>query len=195
MKSFFQKRDPVELVILLLGCFLVVMLAFFMARGDFDAYTQLLLHAGSGENGNIRPVTGRDMRGKVTASQPTVPVSRNEVLLSTGQPARETSPEQPAVVKKLKPPVGVPTPFPRETPKKPVLVSPKGGYFVQAGAFSKSVNAEKVSSSLKNMGHQATVEKSSGLFKVKIYGFPSMQEALLVAKKLKTQGIEAYAGQ
>ena len=41
-----KRRDPVETIIILLGGLLVVVIAFFIARGDLDYYTEYLLTGG-----------------------------------------------------------------------------------------------------------------------------------------------------
>ena len=44
--AFLKRRDPVETIIILLGGLLVVVIAFFIARGDLDYYTEYLLTGG-----------------------------------------------------------------------------------------------------------------------------------------------------
>jgi len=45
------------------------------------------------------------------------------------------------------------------------------------------------------LGFTPTVEKSSNLFKVKVYGFSSKQDALIAMEKMKSKGIDAFIGQ
>ena len=45
---------------------------------------------------------------------------------------------------------------------------------------------------LKGLGYQAVSEPVSGLYRVRIYGFQSRDEAEKVVSKLKSQGIESF---
>ncbi len=47
---------------------------------------------------------------------------------------------------------------------------------------------------LKGLGYQAVSEPVSGLYRVRIYGFQSRDEAEKVVSKLKSQGIESFLG-
>lgn len=197
MKPFHKRHDPVEMIILLLGGFLVVMLAFFMARGDLDAYTQLLLQ---GETGNeTSSFLGKEMG---------VPEKKNDQIVSMTADNIEKGliveegdePYEPETVTEI-PRVTVPPlvkPRTTSTPPKPIASPSKsstGSYYLQTGAFSSQGNADKMVNTLKSLGFTPTVEKSSNLFKVKVYGFTSKQDALTAMEKLKSKGIDAFIGQ
>jgi len=197
MKYYRKRRDPVELVILLLGGFLVVMLAFFMARGDLDAYTQLLLQGGMKEKTNQRveePLAETDY------------AEESGDLMSTNQGQRtliieeESAVEQKELKETITPAAIIPSPTPLTSPQptSPPLQSTSpstGKFYLQAGAFSSESNANSMANTLREMGFGATVEKSSNLFKVKIYGFNTKQEASAAVQKIKSKGIDAFIGQ
>jgi len=190
MKSFYKRRDPVEMIILLLGGFLVVMLAFFMARGDLDAYTQLLLKGEAVEETTSpveKPNQKDDQMVTIAAdiSQKGLIVEEENQLYQ--EEPKETVAEIPSVA--TPPPA---KPKPTSSPSQP---PPSGNYYLQVGAFSSQNNADKMVALLKEMGYGATVEKSSNLFKVKVFGFTSKPEASNAVQKMKTKGIDAFIGQ
>lgn len=200
MIQFRKRRDPVELIVLLLGGFLVVMLAFFMARGDLDAYTELLLHGGGKEE--TTQITEESLLGTDYPEE-------FETNLTTSQVQEGLIVEEEREVNQVKPPVTAvqeavlttPASPPSQLKTTPTPVIPQstpptaGNYYLQAGAFSGEGNANNMVNSLKEMGFGATVEKSGSLFKVKIYGFKTKQEASEAVQRIKSNGIDAFIGQ
>lgn len=200
MKQFRKRRDPVELIILLLGAFLVVMLAFFMARGDLDAYTQLLLQGGIKEETTQiaeRPLVGTDYPEEYETTTSTDQVQEGLIIEEEREADQEKPPEkavQGAVLATPSPPPSQSKPT--STPIPPQLTPPPtGSYYLQVGAFSSEGNANNMVNTLREMGFGATVEKSANLFKVKIYGFKTKQEASEAVQKVKSKGIDAFIGQ
>ena len=198
MKQFRKRRDPVELIILLLGGFLVVMLAFFMARGDLDAYTQLLLQGGVKEETTQiveRPFVESDYPEEFEDMTATSQIQEGLII----EEERELIQEKPLVTaaqgEALATPALPPSqPEPTEVPPQSTP-PPAGSFYLQAGAFSSEANANNMVNSLREMGFGATVEKSANLYKVKIYGFKTKQEASEAAQRVKSQGIDAFIGQ
>lgn len=186
--SFLSRRDRVELLAIFLGGLVVVVFAFFMARGDLDAYVDILLKGSvGGEGGEIsfsppaldeEIVKGKeDLTGLLTSPSPvTIPLQE----------------EQPTAPPKLEKPVASssPSPVPPPSPR----TTPGGKFFVQVGAFSKESNAQGMVATLKGLGYSGTIEKVSSLYRVRIYGFSSLEEAQKAVNRLKAQGIECFAG-
>ncbi|HXL01879.1 MAG TPA: SPOR domain-containing protein [Candidatus Atribacteria bacterium] len=190
--AFLKRQDPVETIVILLGGLVVVVIAFFIARGDLDYYTEYLLSGGVFE----REIEIKEV--KVSPS-PYFPLEEflsqelSQELSSFPVPAEEEASPSPVVV----------TPVPRE---KEVALSQKaetppravealsGEFFVQCGAFSRPENAQKMVEVLKGFGYQAVSESVSGLYRVRIYGFQSRDEAEKAVAKLKGQGIESFVG-
>ncbi|NLJ49375.1 MAG: SPOR domain-containing protein [Candidatus Atribacteria bacterium] len=200
MKQFRKRRDPVELIILLLGGFLVVMLAFFMARGDLDAYTQLLLQGGVKEETTQvveRPLVGTDYPER---SETATTMSESEERLIIEEEREVIQESAPGTVT---PGTVLTTPSPPPIQPKPTPTSiplqsappPTGNFYLQAGAFSSEGNANNMVNALREMGFGATVEKSGNLYKVKIYGFKNKQEASEAVQKIKSKGFDAFIGQ
>ncbi|HAX99029.1 MAG TPA: hypothetical protein DCY12_09145 [Candidatus Atribacteria bacterium] len=200
MKQFRKRRDPVELIILLLGGFLVVMLAFFMARGDLDAYTQLFLQGGVKEETTQiaeRPLVGSDYPEEFEEMTTTNQIQEGLII----EEEREVIQEKPQVTTAQEAVLATPSlppsqPKPTPTPVPPQSTSPPtGSFYLQAGAFSSESNANNMAKSLKEMGFGATVEKSGNLFKVKVYGFKTKQEASEAVQRIKSKGFDAFIGQ
>ena len=197
MKPFRKKRDPVELIILLLGGFLVVMLAFFMARGDLDAYTEFLLQGG-GKDSSMNLVESSQSESDSSSNfDETILINQPQKEL-IGETERDTFQEKPSeIVAEVGSTVTQSSPKKSQitpTPSKPTPAS-AGNYYLQVGAFSSENNANKMVAQLKEMGYGATIEKSSNLFKVKIYGFTSKQEASSAAQQIKSRVFDAFIGQ
>lgn len=192
--AFLKRRDPVETIIILLGGLLVVVIAFFIARGDLDYYTEYLL-------------TGGIFERKIEVKEVEIPFSsyfpEEEEFLPQETP-QEMIPSPVPEGEEVSPPRVAATPFPEEkrveppqetkTPPPRVAEAPSGEFFVQCGAFSKPENAQKMVETLKGLGYQAVSEPVSGLYRVRIYGFQSRDEAEKVVSKLKSQGIESFLG-
>jgi cell division septation protein DedD len=200
MKQFRKRRDPVELIILLLGGFLVVMLAFFMARGDLDAYTQLLLQGGVKEETTQiaeRPLVGSDYPEEFEEITTTSQIQKGLII----EEEREVNQEKPQVTTAQEAVLATPSPPPSQPKPTPTPVPPQsappptGSFYLQAGAFSSEGNANNMVNTLREMGFGATVEKSANLFKVKVYGFKTKQEASEAIQKIKSKGIDAFIGQ
>lgn len=198
--AFLKKQEPVEAIIILLGGLLVVVFAFFMARGDLDYYTEYLL-------------TGNVFEEKIEVTEVPLPTAGEEFFYpeELGEslvvqeepppeeqlPSEEMLPSAPAPVstpqeeEKVAPPAQPAAPPP--SPPR-VAEAPSGGFFVQCGAFSQPANAQRMVDLLKGFGYQPVSEPVSGLYRVRIYGFQSSDEAQRVANELKSQGIEAFVG-
>lgn len=200
MKQFRKRRDPVELIILLLGGFLVVMLAFFMARGDLDAYTQLLLQGGVKEETTQmgeEPFLGTDYPEKSETATITSGKEEGLIIEEEREVIQERTPgtaTQGIVVATPSPPPIQPKPTPTSVPLQSAPPS-TGNFYLQAGAFSSESNANNMVNTLREMGFGATIEKSGNLFKVKIYGFKNKQEASEALQKIKSKGFDAFIGQ
>ncbi|MCS7241680.1 MAG: SPOR domain-containing protein [Candidatus Caldatribacterium sp.] len=178
--SFLRRRDPVEIVVILCGAVLVVVFAFFTARGDLNRYVELLTTR------EIPPLV------EIVEKEEIIPVSPLE------QWAREFPEVSPLPLE--------PSPLPREVeavkesaaPSQSVQrrpsPSPIGGVFLQAGAFSQEKNAQAMVDTLRRFGYNAVIERASGMYRVRVYGFSSLEEAKKVAAKLRSQGIECFAG-
>lgn len=191
--TFLAYRDTMEVLTIFLGGLVVVVFAFFMARGDLDAYVDLLLKGSLPVEEKIAFVTKPEeelsLEGE-TLSEVVVPSP--SLVEGFGEERVEVSP---------KPEVVAP-PTPRATPSLAVSPSPliralktaSGSFFVQVGAFSKESNAQGMVATLKGLGYSATVEQVSSLYRVRIYGFSSLEEAQKVVSHLKAQGIECFAG-
>ena len=83
----------------------------------------------------------------------------------------------------------------RDMPHKPLLESlPPVGYTIQVGAFARIGNAVQLTEKLQNQGLDAYhFRDPSGLYKVRIGNFPSIDRARKKAENLKTSGlIDAY---
>ncbi|MDI3543136.1 MAG: DedD protein [Candidatus Atribacteria bacterium] len=190
--TFWKRKDPVETIIILLGGLLVVVVAFFIARGDLDYYTEYLLSGGIFE---------REIEIKEVEVSPS-PYFFSEEFLSPEVPGELSSspiPEEEVIsspqVAAVPPPEQKETPTPQETKAPPPKTEASSGeFFVQCGAFSRPENAQKMVELLRDFGYQAVSEPVSGLYRVRIYGFPSKNEADKVVNKLKTQGIESFVG-
>lgn len=180
--GFLRRRDPVEILVVLCGAVLVVVFSFFTARGDLDRYVELLLTR------EIPPLV------EIVEKEEVVPVSPLE------QWAQEFPGVSPLPIE--------PSPAPRDAEakveEKPV-VSPQsaqrkpsppseGQAFLQAGAFSQEKNAQAMVDTLRRFGFDAVIERASGMYRVRVYGFSSLEEAKRAAAKLRSQGIECFAG-
>lgn len=190
--TFWKRKDPVEAIIILLGGLLVVVIAFFIARGDLDYYTEYLLSGGIFE---------REIEIKEVEVSPS-PYFFSEEFLSPEAPGELSSspvPEEEVIsspqVAAVPLPEEVKSPLPEETKAPPPQTEVSAGeFFVQCGAFSRSENAQRMVELLRDFGYQAVSEPVSGLYRVRIYGFQSKNEADKVAGRLKTQGIESFVG-
>lgn len=186
--GFFRRRDPVEIVIILSGAVLVVVFAFFTARGDLDRYVELLMTR------DIPPLV------EIVEQEEVVPVSPFE------QWAQEFPEASPLVLPSPSPVVVEEKPKEQElaleTPPSPRVVerpspspAPRGGQaFLQAGAFTQERNAQAMVDTLRRFGYNAVIEQASGMYRVRVYGFSSLEEAKKAAAKLRAQGIECFAG-
>ncbi|MBC7217056.1 MAG: SPOR domain-containing protein [Candidatus Caldatribacterium sp.] len=182
-RRLFRRRDPVEIIVVLCGAAIVVVFSFFTARGDLDRYVDFLLAR------EIPPLI------EVVEKEEVVPVSPLE------QWAQEFPEASPFVLQEVTP---VPSPTQleekpeRPTPQKTVRAEtppPSGkGAFLQAGAFSQEKNAQAMVDTLRRFGYNAVIERASGMYRVRVYGFPSLEEAQKAAAKLRSQGIECFAG-
>jgi cell division protein FtsN len=47
---------------------------------------------------------------------------------------------------------------------------------------------------LRRFGYEAVVENVSGVYRVRVYGFASLDEAKKAAARLRSQGIECFVG-
>ncbi|HSV31221.1 MAG TPA: SPOR domain-containing protein [Atribacteraceae bacterium] len=203
---FLRQKDPVEHVVFLMGCFLVIMVAFFIARGDLDAYTGFLL----GTSLQIEDVPGERRAADLLtelerlarpADPTTVPgFQEGEVAPAVGPVEQIIAPAATGV-----PAAPVPTPVTVSTPPvpvaaasptpAPVIQAPSGAFFVQAGAFSRRENADRMLESLRQLGFQPVLRQDAAVFKVQIPGLPSLEEARRIVQQLRNQGIESFAGQ
>jgi len=182
--SFLSHRDTVEILAIFLGGLVVVVFAFFMARGDLDAYVEVLLRGGLPAEETV-PVSSEVLNENFLEPQENLAESTVTPLPS---PVASPGEEKPLVSEK--PSVTLP-PSPSSPPPRQ---TPAGKFFVQVGAFSKESNAQGMVVTLKNLGYTATVEKVSSLYRVRIYGFSSMEEAQKAVSRLKAQGIECFVG-
>ena len=182
--SFLSHRDTVEILAIFLGGLVVVVFAFFMARGDLDAYVEVLLKGGLPAEETV-PVSSEVFdKGFLEPQENLV----EPAVTPLPSPVASLGEEKPLVSEK--PSVTVP-PSPSPPPPRQ---TPAGKFFVQVGAFSKESNAQGMVATLKNLGYVATVERVSSLYRVRIYGFSSMEEAQKAVSRLKAQGIECFAG-
>ena len=114
---------------------------------------------------------------------------------------REVNQEKPQVTTAQEAVLATPSPPPSQPKPTPTPVPPQstppptGSFYLQAGAFSSEGNANNMVNTLREMGFGATVEKSANLFKVKVYGFKTKQEASEAIQKIKSKGIDAFIGQ
>jgi|GEM_PF-527563 len=206
MISPFRKKDPVETIVILAGGLVIVVFAFFAARGDLEAYTSMITGSWVKERADTGPAS-RLASG--STGQEVLNVQKSPEVL----PPPETPPPSPLqTVQKEPDSITVSqvenqsTPKPTSAPpvsKSPASetrsdqassVSQKEGYYVQAGAFSQIANAERMRSLLKELGFTASIEKDNNVYKVRIYGFTTFEEAKQTVSKLASQGIEAFAG-
>ncbi len=196
---FFHHRDPIEMLVVVLGGLVVVVFAFFMARGDLDAYMGLLVrgvpfleketvavpdHFAVGVMEPLREES-QDMENGVEEAQTAIVTPSPSVHIVASKEETDVTPQQPPKVEKSSSPS--PQPSPRVSPKS-------GKFFVQVGAFSKEANAQNMVNTLQGLGYSAVVEQVSSLYRVRIYGFSSQEEAQKVVNRLKAQGIECFMG-
>lgn len=184
--GFLRRRDPVEILIVLCGAILVVVFSFFTARGDLDRYVELLLKR------EIPPLV------EIVEKEEVVPVSPLE------QWAREFPEVSPLPVEPSPAPRDVEAKIEKRVEEKPVASPqspqrkpsppPEGQAFLQAGAFSQEKNAQAMVDTLRRFGYNAVIERASGMYRVRVYGFSSLEEAKRAAAKLRSQGIECFAG-
>ncbi|WP_438314524.1 SPOR domain-containing protein [Candidatus Caldatribacterium sp. SIUC1] len=184
-----RRKDPVETLIVLLGAVLVVVFAFFMARGDLDRYAELLVTK------EIPPLVEVVEKEELVPVSPleqwaqefpqSSPIGIAEEVPSPIPPAREESGKSGGVQERPQPPREIR----KETPP-PV----EGQAFLQAGAFSQEKNARAMVETLRRFGYTATIERVSGMYRVRVYGFSSLEEAKKAAARLRSQGIECFAG-
>jgi len=207
MISPFRKKDPVETIVILAGGLVIVVFAFFAARGDLEAYTSIITGSWVKEKGDTGPASqlvSESVEQEVLNVQQKSP----EVL-----PPSETPPPSPLQTAQKEPdsvtvsqienqsapkPTSTPpvskSPASEARPDQASSVSNKEGYYVQAGAFSQIANAERMRSLLKELGFTASIENDNNVYKVRIYGFTTFEEAKQTVSKLASQGIEAFAG-
>jgi len=200
MITLFRNKNLIEILILLAGGLVVVVFAFFTARGDLDAYTQFLLTG-------IFPSEERALEAEFSLSEEESQLrSELEKLFLEEEmappaeitPQAEVEPPPPAqVVPQVEEPAKPASPPQVASPPQPTSPPPssEGTYYVQAGAFSRSENAERMVNTLRELGFSAVSEPVSGLYRVRIYGFSSQAEAQQAAQKLKNEGIEVFVGQ
>lgn len=181
-----RRRDPVEAIVVLLGAVLVVVFSFFMARGDLDRYVEILLAR------EVPPLVKVVEKEEVVHVSPLeqwaqeFPQSAPPVLSGeTPSPREEKIAEKVPQKVQEKPPQEV---------RKEASSAQSGQVFLQAGAFSQEKNAQAMVETLRRFGYDAVVERVSGMYRVRIYGFSSLEEARRAAAKLRSQGIECFAG-
>lgn len=180
--GFLRRRDPVEILVVLCGAVLVVVFSFFTARGDLDRYVELLLKR------EIPPLV------EIVEKEEVVPVSPFEQWARefpgvSPLPAEPSPAPRDVEVKAEEKPVASPQSLQRK-PSPP----PEGQAFLQAGAFSQEKNAQAMVDTLRRFGYNAVIERASGMYRVRVYGFSSLEEAKRAAAKLRSQGIECFAG-
>ncbi|MCD6155807.1 MAG: SPOR domain-containing protein [Candidatus Atribacteria bacterium] len=206
--SFFRKKDPIETIVILAGGLVIVVFAFFAARGDLEAYTSMITGSWIKESTESSPVStavSQNIEQKTQEIQKSIEASlpqeapppqttqneqsfQNKVV--TSQVEERDTQNTPRVPTKPSTPK-VSTPKVQQTSPNPI--SQKDSYYVQAGAFSKIENAKKMLSLLRELGFTASIEKSNNVYKVRIYGFATFEEAKQAVSKLASQGIEAFA--
>jgi len=204
MIRLLRKKDPVELVVFLLGCFLVVMVAFFVARGDLDAYTDYLMGSSFGmetisEEQRARELVAElERRDDAVPAEETVPVPPTEEVAPPA--VAEVSPPSFPEVAEDPPPapavrvVEAPPSTPAVTQPERELQPVEGEYYVQCGAFGQRDNAERMAETLREYGLNPVILQEGNIHKVQITGFPGMDEARAAVQRLQQQGIEAFAG-
>lgn len=180
-------RDPIEVIVILLGALLVVVFSFFTARGDLDRYTKFLFSK------DVPPLF------QVVEEEEFVPVSpfeewarefpQSSPLLTEATPLPSLSSEKETKVKEEVKVVEKPKVTPSISP-----LPPREGAFLQAGAFSQEKNAQTMVETLRRFGYEAVVENVSGVYRVRVYGFASLDEAKKAAARLRSQGIECFVG-
>ncbi len=175
-----RRRDPVEVIVVLCGAVLVVIFSFLTARGDLDQYVELLVSE------EIPPLI------KVVEQEEVVPVSPLEQWAQEFpevSPLPVSLPSPAPAEQRAEKPTPPPQRIQRETPP-----SSSEGAFLQAGAFSQKKNAQAMVDTLQRFGYNAVIEQASGMYRVRVYGFSSLEEARKAAAKLRSQGIECFAG-
>ena len=206
--SPFRKKDPIETIVILAGGLVIVVFAFFAARGDLEAYTSMITGSWIKESAESSPASTlvpKDIGQETQEIQKSIEASLPQEV----PPPQTTQNEQNFQNKAAVPRVenrdtqNTPKVFTEPSTSKiltpkvqqtlPNPISPKEGYYVQAGAFSKIENARKMLSLLKALGFTASIEKSNNVYKVRIYGFATFEEAKQAVSKLASQGIEAFA--
>ncbi|MEN3186272.1 MAG: SPOR domain-containing protein [Atribacterota bacterium] len=182
--SFLSRRDKVELLAIFLGGLVVVVFAFFMARGDLDAYVEVLLKESIPEEGGT-PFSPEVLNEEVVEDQETL-----ASFLTSPSPFTIPREEPPTIPLATEQPTTVPSPsfLPQPSPR----ATPRGTFYVQVGAFSKESNAQGMVATLKGLGYSGTIEKVSSLYRVRIYGFSSLEEAQKAVNRLRARGIEAF---
>jgi cell division septation protein DedD len=183
-----RRKDPVETLIVLLGAVLVVVFAFFMARGDLDRYAELLVTREIPslvevvEKEEVVPISPLEQWAQEFPQSSPIGITEE---IPSPPPVQEDREKSAEVQEKLQPP--------REIRKE--APPPAGGQaFLQAGAFSQEKNARAMVETLRRFGYTATIERVSGMYRVRVYGFSSLEEAKKAAARLRSQGIECFAG-
>lgn len=199
MIPLFRNRNLTEILILLAGGLVVVVFAFFTARGDLDAYTQFLL---TGIFPQEEPLL--EAESPFSEEERRLRTELEEILLEEEAtspveitPPAEVKPSPPAqAITQVEEPTKPVSPPQTASPPRPTSSAPasEGTYYVQAGAFSRPENAEQMINTLRELGFSAVSEPAAGLYRVRIYGFSSQTEAQLAAQKLKNKGIEVFVG-
>ncbi|MEN3183422.1 MAG: SPOR domain-containing protein [Atribacterota bacterium] len=180
--GFLRRRDPVEILIVLCGAVLVVIFSFFTARGDLDRYVELLLTR------EIPPLVEIVEKEEVVLLSPLEQWAQEFPEVSP-LPI-EPSPTPPTTQAKVE---EKPVASPQSPQRKPSPL-PESRAFLQAGAFSQEKNAQAMVDTLRRFGYNAVIERVSGVYRVRVYGFSSLEEAKKAAAKLRSQGIECFAG-
>ncbi len=203
--SPFRRKDPIETIVILAGGLVIVVFAFFAARGDLETYTSMITGNWIKESTESTPDSTlvpknigqktQEIQKSIEASLPQeVPplqTTQNEQNFQNKAAVPQAENRDTPKVSTEPPTSKTLTPEAQQTPPNPI--SQKESYYVQAGAFSKIENAKKMLSLLKELGFTASIEKSNNVYKVRIYGFATFEEAKQAVTKLASQGIEAFA--
>lgn len=187
--GFLRRRDPVEIVVIFCGAALVVVFSFFTARGDLDRYVEFLLTREIPslveivEKEEVIPVSPLEQWAQEFSEVSPLPLVPSPLPQEVQQKAKEQS-----MLRKTEEKPTAPSPSGQPQP------SPKERVFLQAGAFSQERNAQAMVDTLRRFGYNAVIERVSGMYRVRVYGFSSLEEAKRAAAKLRSQGIECFAG-
>ncbi|OHC85989.1 MAG: hypothetical protein A3J87_03570 [Sideroxydans sp. RIFOXYB12_FULL_59_6] len=103
--------------------------------------------------------------------------------------AAKTAPVENKVVQPVAPKAEQPVPAAPKTvaPKK---TAPPSGWLLQVGAYSREDAARQMLDNLKKRGFPAFTEKSGGMVRVRVGGYPSREAAEKVKAKLESIGLK-----